>query len=152
MLFDAPAKAYVLGIKSHNSKRPCTKCYVVGRSVIRRGYASKAKNRNQGMKALSFLNFNAQKKVSTDLKIQKEDVHIPYCDVDAGYTHGEFIDIHEHELKEISDSADDSDYNSEDGTSSDEEEEPRPPLHPRTLTAKEIKKEEKKISVVISQF
>jgi len=137
MLFDARAKAYVLGVKYHNSKRPCTKCHVRGRSVIRKGYATIAKNRNRGVKALCFLDFTAKKKGNSDLKVGKNDVHIPYCDENAECSHGKFIDMHE-ELDEYM--TDDSDYNSQTNTSSESESEPPAPK----LTAKQIKRAKKR--------
>ena len=79
-IMDAPAKAYILGIKSHNAKAACSKCCCVGVSTSRKGLASTKNQKKIGRKAVCFLNLNAKPRKHEDFF----DDSLPRCDPKGG--------------------------------------------------------------------
>ena len=68
---DAPAKAYILGVKSHNAKSPCTRCHAMGTPVEQQGLATKASKHKRAKNGNAFLNLNAplQKSLNIGLPV-----------------------------------------------------------------------------------
>ena len=79
-IMDAPAKAYILGVKSHNAKTGCTKCRCIGVSTPRKGLASTTNQIKIGRKAVCFVNLDAPRRKHKDFY----DDSLPRCDSKGG--------------------------------------------------------------------
>ena len=93
LIMDAPAKAYILGVVSHNAKVACTKCHCVGVRKPRKGFASTAKQKKIARQALCFLNMDAVPREHEDFF----DDSVPRCDPKGG------CDLHHLNEEEIID-------------------------------------------------
>jgi len=103
LVMDAPARAFLLGLKSHGSRYPCIRCKVCGVRIVRSGLAStpaqkKSVPGKEPRQAYCYINENAPLR---DVKFfYNKD--LPACDPVAGCAHEGYW---------MSDEDDDSDVN-----------------------------------------